>query len=75
MDAAGIDVQILSHSVPGAEILEPSAAIELARQANDAVAAAVAKHPDRFRGFATLPMRDPEQPPASLSARSANKIF
>ena len=59
MDAAGIDVQILSHSVPGPEILEPSAAIELARQANDAVAAAVAKHPDRFRGFATLPMRDP----------------
>jgi len=59
MDAAGIDVQILSHAVPGPETLEPSAAAELAGQANDAVAAAVAKHPDRFRGFATLPMRDP----------------
>ncbi|MFZ1175823.1 MAG: amidohydrolase family protein [Mycobacterium sp.] len=59
MDAAGIDMQILSHSVPGPETLDPSAAVELAGQANDAVAAAVAKHPDRFRGFATLPMRDP----------------
>ncbi|HTX97376.1 MAG TPA: amidohydrolase family protein [Mycobacterium sp.] len=59
MDAAGIDMQILSHSVPGPETLEPSAAVELARAANDAVTAAAAKHPDRFRGFATLPMRDP----------------
>jgi uncharacterized protein len=59
MDAAGIDVQILSHSVPGPETLEPTAAVGLARQANDAVAAAVARYPERFRGFATLPMRDP----------------
>ena len=58
MDAAGIDVQILSN-VPGAEAVEPSLAVELSRQANDEVAAAVAQHPDRFRGFATLPMRDP----------------
>lgn len=59
MDAAGIDMQILSHSVPGPETLEPAAAVELARRANDAVVAAIARHPDRFRGFATLPMRDP----------------
>jgi uncharacterized protein len=58
MDAAGIDVQILSN-VPGAEAVEPSLAVELTRQANDAVAAAVAQYPNRFRGFATLPMRDP----------------
>ena len=58
MDAAGIDVQILSN-VPGAEAVEPSLAVDLARQANDAVAAAVARHPDRFHGFATLPMGDP----------------
>jgi uncharacterized protein len=58
MDAAGIDVQILSNQ-PGAETVEPSLAVELTRQANDAVAAAVAHHPDRFLGFATLPMRDP----------------
>ena len=59
MDNAGIDMQLLSHSVPGPEMLDPSEAVELARQANDAVAVAVTRHPDRFRGFATLPMRDP----------------
>lgn len=59
MDAAGIDVQILSHTVPGPETLAPAAAVELARQANDAVAEAVAKYSGRFLGFATLPMRNP----------------
>ncbi len=59
MDAAGIDVQILSHAVPGVETVEPSLAVNLATQANDTVAEAVANYPDRLRGFATLPMRDP----------------
>ena len=59
MDAAGIDVQILSN-VPGVEAVEIPQAVELARQANDAVVAAAAEHPDRFLGFATLPMRDPD---------------
>jgi len=59
MDDAGIDVQILSHTVPGTENLEPSLARELSTQANDAMAAAISKYPDRFLGFATLPMRDP----------------
>ena len=59
MDKAGIDVQILSHTSPGPEILEPSIAVDLAKQANDAVADAISKYPERFLGFATLPMRDP----------------
>lgn len=57
MDAAGIDVQILSCA-PGPGTVEPPLAVELATQANDTVAAAVAKHPDRLLGFATLPMSD-----------------
>jgi uncharacterized protein len=60
MDAAGIDVQILSHTSPGPETLEPSLAVDLTTQANDTVAAAVSKYPERFLGFATLPMLDPE---------------
>jgi hypothetical protein len=59
MDAAGIDVQVLSHATPSAEGLEPSLARELTSQANDAVATAISKYPDRFLGFATLPMLDP----------------
>jgi uncharacterized protein len=60
MDAAGIDVQILSHTSPGPEELEPALAIDLARRANDAAQATVTRYPDRFRAFATLPMRDPK---------------
>lgn len=65
MDAAGIDVQILSN-VPGVEAVEIPRAVELARQANDAVVAAATEHPDRFLGFATLPMRDPGAAVAEL---------
>jgi uncharacterized protein len=65
MDAAGIDVQILSN-VPGVEAVEIPQAVELARQANDAVVVAATEHPDRFLGFATLPMRDPAAAVAEL---------
>jgi predicted TIM-barrel fold metal-dependent hydrolase len=59
MDAAGIDMQILSYATPSAERLEPSLSRGLTKQANDELAAVVSKHPDRFLGFATLPMLDP----------------
>jgi predicted TIM-barrel fold metal-dependent hydrolase len=66
MDEAGIDVQILSHTSSGPETLEPSLAVELARQANDDVAVAVSKYPERFLGFAALPMRNPEAAASEL---------
>ena len=59
MDDADIDVQILSYATPSAERLEPSQSRGLTRDANDILAAAVFKHPDRFLGFATLPLLDP----------------
>ncbi len=65
MDAAGIDVQILSN-VPGVEAVALPQAVDLARQANDAAAAAAARYPGRFLGFATLPMRDPTASVAEL---------
>src|ERR1700759_485204 len=65
MDAAGIDVQILSN-VPGAEAVQVPLAVELAKQANDAVAAAVTQQPGRFLGFAPLPMGDPDAAAAEL---------
>jgi uncharacterized protein len=73
MDAAGIDVQILSHTVPGPEELEPSVGIELARQANDTVHASIVKRPERFKGFATLPMRDPNAAVVELE-RTVNTL-
>jgi predicted TIM-barrel fold metal-dependent hydrolase len=59
MDAGGIDMQVLSHNVPGAERFAPAEAIPLARAVNDYLAEAVARHPERFAAFAMLPMQAP----------------
>jgi 2,3-dihydroxybenzoate decarboxylase len=60
MDATGIDIQVLSLTIPGLQAdIEPAAARDEARFANDYLARVVAGHPDRFRGFAALPMQDP----------------
>ena len=61
LDAAGITVQVLSLAGPGADLLPDKAGIAFARDANDALARIIAGHPDRFAGFAHLPMRIPEE--------------
>jgi predicted TIM-barrel fold metal-dependent hydrolase len=66
MDAAGIDVQVLSLTSPGVEQLEPSAAIALARASNDRLAQAVLGHPERLAGFAALPTPAPEAAASEL---------
>lgn len=60
MDEAGVDVQVLSLNSPGVEQLGAVEAVPMARDANDRLAEAVQRHPDRFLGFATLPTSAPE---------------
>lgn len=60
MDAAGVDVQVLSLTSPGVEQLAAAEAVALAREANDALAGAMRRHPGRFAGFAALPTPAPE---------------
>ncbi len=61
MDANGIEMMILSLNAPAVQaIKETSRAIEIAQRANDFLAGEVAKRPDRFQGFAALPLQDPE---------------
>jgi predicted TIM-barrel fold metal-dependent hydrolase len=60
MDAAGIDVQVISHMQPGTQIFDAETAIVMARKANDALAAATRAHPTRFAGLAELPTVDPK---------------
>jgi predicted TIM-barrel fold metal-dependent hydrolase len=55
MDAAAIDMQVLSLTSPGTEQLEAADAMTLAREANDFLADSVKKYPARFAGFAALP--------------------
>jgi 2,3-dihydroxybenzoate decarboxylase len=61
MDAHGIETMILSLNAPAIQAIPDAArANEIARKANDYLAAEVAKRPDRFQAFAALPMQDPD---------------
>ncbi len=68
MDAHGIAFAILSLNAPGVQSVHDSArAADLARRGNDALAAGIARHPDRYAGFAALPMQDPDAAAAELT--------
>lgn len=73
MDAAGVDVQVLSLSAPGAEHFDPAVGSPLAERSNDALAAFIAKYPDRFIGYAALAPRDPETAASELE-RSVKEL-
>ena len=61
MDASGVELMILSLNAPAVQaIFDVARAIDVAREANDVLAAEIAKRPDRFVGFAALPMQEPE---------------
>ena len=60
MDAAGIDVQVLSLTSPGVEQLDAAEAVTLSREANDSLAEAVGRHLGRLAGFAALPTPAPQ---------------
>lgn len=67
MDAAGVDIQVLSLTVPGLQVdIDASTAREKAQRTNDYLAQVVAEHPARFRGFAALPLQDPAAAVAEL---------
>jgi uncharacterized protein len=73
MDAAGIDVSILSVVTPATQALPAAGAVPLAQAANDEAADAVRAHPDRLRAFATLPTSDPQAAAAELE-RCATRL-
>jgi uncharacterized protein len=60
MEAMGVDFQVLSITAPGVQQLPSQLATSLAREANDFLAEAVRRRPDRFAAFATLPTPDPQ---------------
>ncbi|MEM4375077.1 MAG: amidohydrolase family protein [Nitrososphaerota archaeon] len=64
MDRYGVDIQVLSASLPGAEPSSLSATpedlIKIARFVNDAIAGVVSRYPDRFLGVAEIPATEEE---------------
>jgi predicted TIM-barrel fold metal-dependent hydrolase len=66
MDAAGIDMQVLSVSANAVDTLGTATANAVVREANDIMAAAVRAHPTRFAAFATLTLLEPGQAAVEL---------
>jgi predicted TIM-barrel fold metal-dependent hydrolase len=60
MDESGITMQVLSNSGPGPDLVPGAEGVAIAKAMNDHLAEAVARHPDRFAGFAVLPMQSPD---------------
>ncbi len=60
MDAAGVDVQVLSFGSPGPQAFGADVAIPMARQANDLLFETIKTYPERFAGFAALPTASPD---------------
>jgi 2,3-dihydroxybenzoate decarboxylase len=61
MDRAGIARSVLSIAGPGVQRERDAAvAVRRAREANDFLAREVEQRPDRYSGFAHLPMQDPQ---------------
>jgi predicted TIM-barrel fold metal-dependent hydrolase len=60
MDAAGVDLQVLSHAQPATQKLDAEAAVRLARETNDRLHRSIQANPDRFAAFGILPTPDPK---------------
>jgi aminocarboxymuconate-semialdehyde decarboxylase len=74
MDAAGVDVQVLS-ATPQTYLYNQEAALGVATSIiqNDQMAKHIAAHPGRFMGIATLPMQAPEKAAGELT-RAVRKL-
>ena len=61
MDALGIDMQVLSS--PGNEFLryEPSVTRDLVEKTNEEIYQAITTYPDRFLGFTSLALNNPDE--------------
>src|SRR5580698_1359419 len=67
LDDAGIDVAIVSLSTPGVHTGDDAKARALARRCNEFSAELIRSRPDRFGGFAALPLPDVDGSLAELS--------
>ncbi len=56
MDRAGVDMEVLSLSMPHVYFDDLDTAVELAKITNNEIAEICAQHPTRFKGFAVLPL-------------------
>jgi aminocarboxymuconate-semialdehyde decarboxylase len=73
MDRVGVDVQVLSLSVPNVYFAAEEREPEIARRTNDAYAELIARYPRRFKALASIPMDVPDEASKEL-ARSLDEL-
>jgi aminocarboxymuconate-semialdehyde decarboxylase len=73
MDRVGIDVEVVSLSTPNVFFADAQHQPEIARLVNDAYAELIARHPSRFKAFASIPMDDSDAALAELD-RAINEL-
>ena len=61
MDSSGVDRHLLSLTIPGVQMFDADTAIDFSVAANDALAAAVRRHPTRFAGLACFAPQSPKR--------------
>ena len=61
MDRTGIDVEVVSLSTPNIFFADAEHQPAVARMINDSYADLIARHPKRFKGFASIPMDAPDE--------------
>src|SRR4026207_2386850 len=66
MDRVGIDVEVISLSTPNVFFTDADHQPDVARMINDSYADLIARHPKRFKGFASIPMDAPDAALAEL---------
>jgi aminocarboxymuconate-semialdehyde decarboxylase len=66
MDRVGIDVEVVSLSTPNVFFTDAAHQPEVAKMMNDSYAELIARHPKRFKGFASIPMDAPDAALAEL---------
>jgi aminocarboxymuconate-semialdehyde decarboxylase len=57
MDQNGIDMEVLTLTIPSVDSFKPKQGLELSRMANDEMMEVVHQYPDRFTAFATVPLK------------------
>src|ERR1043166_8753402 len=60
MDRVGIDVEVVSLSTPNVFFTDAAHQPAVAQMINDSYAELIAAHPQRFKGFASIPMDAPD---------------
>lgn len=66
MDTHGVDMQLLSPTIPGVHHESAENGLQMSQSFNDEMAGVIAQYPSRFAGLAVLPLQDPDAAVAEL---------